>query len=144
LVVAETISSIFMDFTAYKLIFFFNNYEIGNLFCRYIAGRISLAQIFLQYDIEIRKVAADANAARKQQVGTEHILRFSSSASDSHSSQSNPSEMSPSSGGDKSSKKHDRVARLKAAVRDYGSIVIVFHVGIALTSLGFFYTLVAR
>ncbi|KAF6018023.1 FAM210B [Bugula neritina] len=51
--------------------------------------------------------------------------------------------MSPSSGGDKSSKKHDRVARLKAAVRDYGSIVIVFHVGIALTSLGFFYTLVA-
>lgn len=37
-----------------------------------------------------------------------------------------------------------RGARLKAAVRDYGSTVIVFHVTISLASLGLFYLLVAR
>lgn len=35
-------------------------------------------------------------------------------------------------------------SRLKKAVKEYGSTVIVFHVGISLISLGLFYTLVSR
>lgn len=34
--------------------------------------------------------------------------------------------------------------KLKKAVKEYGTTVIVFHVGISLISLGFFYTLVSR
>lgn len=34
--------------------------------------------------------------------------------------------------------------KLKRAVKDYGSTVIVFHVGISLVSLGCFYALVSR
>merc|ERR1719295_1750146 len=37
----------------------------------------------------------------------------------------------------------DKVALLKQAVKDYGSTVIVFHVGISLMSLGFFYAIVS-
>ena len=40
--------------------------------------------------------------------------------------------------------KQDKVALLKQAVKDYGSTVIVFHVGISLVSLGFFYAIVSR
>lgn len=39
--------------------------------------------------------------------------------------------------------KQDKVALLKQAVKDYGSTVIVFHVGISLVSLGFFYAIVS-
>lgn len=34
--------------------------------------------------------------------------------------------------------------QLKRAFKDYGSTVIVFHVGMSLVSLGMFYTLVSR
>lgn len=34
--------------------------------------------------------------------------------------------------------------RFKMIVRDYGKVVIVFHVAISLISLGFFYTAVVR
>lgn len=37
----------------------------------------------------------------------------------------------------------DKVAQLKLAVKHYGPTVIVFHVGISLMSLGFFYTIVS-
>lgn len=50
----------------------------------------------------------------------------------------------PDDSGNKSTSKTARIAKLKAAVRDYGSLVVVFHVGISLVSLGFIYTLVAR
>merc|ERR1712154_205860 len=39
--------------------------------------------------------------------------------------------------------KPDKVAQLKQAVKDYGATVIVFHVGISLMSLGFFYAIVS-
>jgi hypothetical protein len=35
-------------------------------------------------------------------------------------------------------------SKLKKAVKEYGSTVIIFHVGISLASLGMFYTLVSR
>merc|ERR1711978_497346 len=44
-------------------------------------------------------------------------------------------------GGDEVPK--DKVAQLKLAVKHYGPTVIVFHVGISLMSLGFFYTIVS-
>jgi len=37
----------------------------------------------------------------------------------------------------------DKVGQLKQAVKDYGATVIVFHVGISLMSLGFFYAIVS-
>lgn len=40
--------------------------------------------------------------------------------------------------------KESGAIRLKKAVKEYGTTVIVFHVGISLISLGLFYTLVSR
>lgn len=40
--------------------------------------------------------------------------------------------------------KESGAVRLKKAVKEYGTTVIVFHVGISLISLGLFYTLVSR
>lgn len=114
---------------------------------RYIAGRKTLAQIFQEYDIEIARIASSYSGV--QQVGghPEHVAVFSSSATTSsasnggvHASES-PSE---SNDGQKPPSKNSRAARLKAAVKDYGSTVIVFHVGISLVSLGLFYIIVAR
>lgn len=93
-------------------------------------------------------IASVARASGQSQVGTEHLLMFSSPTGPSGAGRTDQTAGgSPDSSPDddkKESAKSTRIARLKAAVRDYGSTVVVFHVGISLASLGFFYTLVAR
>jgi len=90
-----------------------------------------LAQVFAEYDIEVRKAASNHKLSRGQ------VREYSAGDANSRS-------QGPPSDGPPPSNKNERVQKLKAAVRDYGSTVIVFHVGISLMSLGGFYLLVAR
>lgn len=56
-------------------------------------------------------------------------------------------EQAPKASGESEAKvteKETAQAKLKKAVKEYGSTVIVFHVGISLISLGMFYVLVSR
>ena len=76
--------------------------------------------------------ASDANHRRAR-------LHTSGSSAASVGDGSTPEETSKDVGD-----KQDKVALLKQAVKDYGSTVIVFHVGISLVSLGFFYAIVSR
>lgn len=56
---------------------------------------------------------------------------------------STPSSLPPSSSNDKDEKLTNG-QKLKKAVKDYGSTVIVFHITISLMSLGIFYVIVYR
>lgn len=104
------------------------------LIFRYIAGKKSLAQIFSDYEVEINKAAqAQANQAK---VGTVNVSNNASGPASADTASSQATTAPPA--------KVSRRARLKAAIRDYGSTVIVFHVAISLASLGIFYTLLAR
>lgn len=118
--------------------------------CSYIAGRKTLAQVFAEYDMEIA-AATRSRFGSSSKVGVDNLLFSSSTTENSGAKTSEPSDSSkstpPPSSGDENRHEppsNNRVARLKAAVRDYGSTVVVFHVGISLASLGIFYTLVAR
>lgn len=93
---------------------------------------------------------AQLRSGSNTQVGADHI-HMSSSPTDPSANTTGSSgqggSASPPSSDDKNkneSGSSNRVARLKAAVRDYGSTVVAFHVGISLVSLGVCYTLVAR
>lgn len=118
--------------------------------CRYIAGRKTLAQIFAEYELQIQQTTPSGS---QKQVGSEQI-HMSSSQSQHASSPQAPPPSSPEPAdseskssddkSDKSAKQLPMKQRLKFAVRDYGSTVVVFHVAISLASLGFFYALVAR
>lgn len=59
-------------------------------------------------------------------------------------SSANANEQAPKATGESAPEKETAKSKLKKAVKEYGSTVIVFHVGISLMSLGMFYGLVSR
>lgn len=94
-------------------------------------GRKSLAQVFTeQNELILRVVEEHKKKSANPQVGS----TFSNEAT-SNSPQSQPPN---------NLKKINQTERLKKAVKEYGSTVVVFHVGISLISLGGFYLAVSR
>lgn len=98
------------------------------------SGRKTLSQVFREQDEMIRKVVEDAK------------VNFTSKSSHSSTSMQGsngqgPQNVPQNSDPDKGLSQKDR---LKRAVKEYGSTVIVFHVTISLISLGGFYALVSR
>ena len=65
------------------------------------------------------------------------LIRASTSSHSPHNNNSN------NCNNNNNTKELSKGEKLKKAVKDYGSTVIVFHVSISLISLGFFYTLVS-
>lgn len=92
------------------------------------SGRKTLAQVLAEQDAQIRN--AVTNFYQKRSYSTSSNPQDSEVGRDQNS-QSNPVKLS-------------NKDRLKRAVKEYGSTVIVFHVGISLISLGSFYLAVSR
>lgn len=80
----------------------------------------------------IREAASYAYQVKKQQ-----LREYSTSSSSS-------SNIPPPEGGAEPPGQLTQRQKLKRAVKEYGSTVVVFHVTISLMSLGFFYLLVSR
>ncbi|XP_005094566.1 uncharacterized protein LOC101861348 [Aplysia californica] len=97
------------------------------------AGRKTLQQIFDEQDKTIRAAAST--------VFQQH--RKYSTASSSSSSPKGPADEDPGKDSTPDLSQLTQRQKLQRAVKEYGSTVIVFHVGISLMSLGFFYALVS-
>jgi hypothetical protein len=96
------------------------------------SGRKTLSQVFKEQDEMIRKVVEESK------------VNFSSSSSSSNTSTQGPTDgPNPSQSNDPNNQLSQK-DRLKKAVKEYGSTVIVFHIVISLMSLGGFYALVSR
>ncbi|KAK3086842.1 hypothetical protein FSP39_024297 [Pinctada imbricata] len=103
------------------------------------SGRKTLAQIFTEQDLLIRKVVQDYKSRRHYSTSSGRDSEVGKSDNTSASSQ-NPKDEE---GNEKSTAHLSQRERLKLAVRDYGSTVIVFHITISLASLGLFYLAVS-
>lgn len=101
-------------------------------------GRRTLAQVFAEQEEAITKFAethkvSSSSTPLKPEVGSSTTSSYAfSSSSDSKAPPPPPAP------------KLSQRERLKRAVKEYGTTVIVFHVGISLVSLGGFYVLVSR
>ncbi|KAK6983672.1 hypothetical protein BgiMline_019118 [Biomphalaria glabrata] len=98
----------------------------------YKEGKKTLAQIFEEQDKMIREAAAAVASKNKNNTR-------------SYSTLSGPdkSQGETSTGKEPETDQLTQGQKLKRAVKEYGSTVIVFHVSISLMSLGFFYLLVS-
>jgi len=109
-------------------------------FENFAAGRKTLQQIFAEQEKEIRDVVVSFRIQR--------IQRRNFSTSTSVYSKSEPDLGKKGQESSDVSPQTDEVQltprqKLKRAVKDYGATVMVFHISIALASLGIFYTLVS-
>ena len=105
--------------------------------------------MFAEYELQIRHVvtAGQRGSSQPGQVGINSSrLLHTSAACLADSTSTGGASMGGAGDDSGESNKEGKTSRerLKAAVRDYGSTVVIFHISISLASLGFFYTLVAR
>lgn len=102
-------------------------------------GHKTLADIFAEQDRIIHSAAKDYQKCYTTSKANPETQEVGNKPSESDP----PSDPNPSPNSEDSSPKSSG-AKLKKAVAEYGSTVIVFHVGISLMSLGGFYVLVSR
>ena len=100
------------------------------------SGRKTLSQVFREQDELIRKVVEQSKVI--------NIMQSTSSYNQSNPKVSDEGSSAPSPQSPDEEPKQSQKDRLKKAVKEYGSTVIVFHIGISLISLGGFYVLVSR
>jgi len=122
-----------------------NCYKFGYQNClqeyqKFKAGKKNLNQIFAEQEKDIREAAILIAYQRK----SKHLRNYSTSTSSTSSTTKDSSNNCACKHLEKQEKgQSSQKDKLKRAVKEYGSTVIVFHVSLALTSLGFFYLLVS-
>ncbi|XP_070194282.1 uncharacterized protein [Littorina saxatilis] len=97
------------------------------------SGRLTLAQLFIQQDAMIRQVAQQYQ--QRRQYSTQPRGDNSNATSTTTDAQV---------GDATTTQQLSQAEKLKRAVKEYGSTVIVFHITISLASLGGFYLAVSR
>lgn len=103
-------------------------------------GRRTLQDVFDEQDVMIRKIVANVQQKRDDDKINEPEAEVGN-ATDTDSSPTNPHSTPPN---NEIIGKLSQKDRLKRAVKEYGSTVVVFHIGISLISLGGFYLAVSR
>ena len=98
-------------------------------------------QIFAEQENDIREAATFLSRQRQQQQRRSYSTSTSNTAS---TTKDQPNDSQDKQAGESDKVPLSQKDKLKRAVKEYGSTVIVFHVGISLMSLGFFYALVSR
>jgi len=119
---------------------------------QFVSGRKNIKQIFAEQDRAIEEAAQfwrqqrrnystySAYNRRNAHSVSPFLKRSYSTSSKAEKSESVKQDKPPAPSEDS---QLTQGQKLKRAVKEYGSTVIVFHVGISLTSLGFFYLLVS-
>lgn len=101
-------------------------------------GRRTLQDVFDEQDEMIRKIVANVQQKRTDKKSSDSEV---GNAQDTDSNSTTPHSTPPN---NEIIGKLSQKDRLKRTVKEYGSTVIVFHIGISLISLGGFYLAVSR